>query len=565
MSRLTGLALLLAGIGIAAYAIPSEDSNGLDEMSEGPVAPTRPTANNARAALGRSSGKTNITATARPRIFSAHKPLLLAKTTRENNTGQNSQPLEPKAPWWRFSLPRSQTPAKKVAVATLSANKAGFKSSPTAEQERHLPPGAKIQPPFTPAEPEAPTREIAPADTGQKQMPMSDRTARNTAGYDPASISASASASTSSAMTDIGAGMTPAIVPASRVRSAQDAFLSLASTKPNSDDARRKLIVTLQRELRRVGCYGGAIDGRWSTASQQAMSRFNRALQATLPVSQPDYILLTLVQGHTTKACGRPCTADEPLSNEGRCTSKTSIVAESTHPRRNRSRAAYHASQPADIPLPVRKTRRSTTTIAIIEPTLPTRSRRSRIIETQVKTADLIRTPSPLGTIGKNRKARQNVKSAHNTYKIPLPGRMTIGAPRHTVIPRPPLTRSNIAIDSVPTSRERLIIRRDAQFASYALTRSKASAAALAEAKRLRLQARLAVQAARAQAQSQNAARKRQQNRIASARQRFRPKYFVGARKGRIKHQTISAKRLRAWKRKKWKWSFFERMQNNSK
>jgi hypothetical protein len=54
----------------------------------------------------------------------------------------------------------------------------------------------------------------------------------------------------------------------------------------------------LQRELKRVGCYGGEITGVWTTSTRMAMQAFTERVNATLPIDKPDPVLLSLVQGH---------------------------------------------------------------------------------------------------------------------------------------------------------------------------------------------------------------------------------------------------------------------------
>jgi hypothetical protein len=102
----------------------------------------------------------------------------------------------------------------------------------------------------------------------------------------------------------------------------------LASSKPGDDDARRELTRDLQKELKRVGCFEGDITGMWSPASKKAMSAFMDRVNATLPVEDPDYILLTLVQGHAAQACGKGCPTGQGLSNDGRCLPRA-ILAQS--------------------------------------------------------------------------------------------------------------------------------------------------------------------------------------------------------------------------------------------
>jgi hypothetical protein len=60
----------------------------------------------------------------------------------------------------------------------------------------------------------------------------------------------------------------------------------------------------LQMELSRVGCYEGPVNGQWTAGSRAAMTAFNDKVNAKLPVSQPDNILLSLVKAHQKVVCG---------------------------------------------------------------------------------------------------------------------------------------------------------------------------------------------------------------------------------------------------------------------
>lgn len=75
----------------------------------------------------------------------------------------------------------------------------------------------------------------------------------------------------------------------------------------------------IQRQLKRAGCYGGAISGVWSPAVRQAMKAFTDRVNAALPVEQPDYILLALVQNHTEATCGGACPPGQAAGSDGRC------------------------------------------------------------------------------------------------------------------------------------------------------------------------------------------------------------------------------------------------------
>lgn len=79
----------------------------------------------------------------------------------------------------------------------------------------------------------------------------------------------------------------------------------ITSLKPKTKAERWELAKALQRELKRVGCYWGKIDGVWGKGSKWAMTDFMQAVNAALPTQDPDYILLQLVSSHSEKICGR--------------------------------------------------------------------------------------------------------------------------------------------------------------------------------------------------------------------------------------------------------------------
>lgn len=82
------------------------------------------------------------------------------------------------------------------------------------------------------------------------------------------------------------------------------------------------LVTSIQRELRRVGCYSGETDGTWTDRTRVAMSAFNESVHVNIGTNQPDFILLTLLQGHSGKACSRSC--NNALAQAGaQCIDKT--------------------------------------------------------------------------------------------------------------------------------------------------------------------------------------------------------------------------------------------------
>jgi hypothetical protein len=82
---------------------------------------------------------------------------------------------------------------------------------------------------------------------------------------------------------------------------------------------RASLARELQLELKRVGCYAAEPSGVWTPASRKAMKSFTDRVNASLPVGEPDEILLALVQAHRGEACGAPCPAGQGLAEDGRC------------------------------------------------------------------------------------------------------------------------------------------------------------------------------------------------------------------------------------------------------
>ena len=87
---------------------------------------------------------------------------------------------------------------------------------------------------------------------------------------------------------------------------------------PRDPDNRNKLAHEIQQQLRRVGCYWGRIDGAWDSLTRDAMMEFTNRVNATLPLDDPDYIQLALVQSQNDEVCGA-CPAGESLSTSGRC------------------------------------------------------------------------------------------------------------------------------------------------------------------------------------------------------------------------------------------------------
>lgn len=89
---------------------------------------------------------------------------------------------------------------------------------------------------------------------------------------------------------------------------------------------RTQLARDLQTELRRVGCYQGAISGSWTQSTRQAMAAFLDRANAVLPYNQPDYVLLALVQSHQDVMCSADCPSGQIMQGDGRCVPTAVIV-----------------------------------------------------------------------------------------------------------------------------------------------------------------------------------------------------------------------------------------------
>ena len=109
--------------------------------------------------------------------------------------------------------------------------------------------------------------------------------------------------------------------PAAETPTTQVVTQTVGQSRAQSEPATRAVAVpndraslarALQRELQRVGCYDGEINGNWSTSTRMAMKAFTDRVNASLPTDAPDYILLAWCSA--TRA--RPAA---PTVRPGRC------------------------------------------------------------------------------------------------------------------------------------------------------------------------------------------------------------------------------------------------------
>lgn len=92
----------------------------------------------------------------------------------------------------------------------------------------------------------------------------------------------------------------PLLVEASSTQ-ALSAKAPAVSAAAVSDGAAR--VRQLQTALARAGCYRGAVSGIWNDASKDAMRGFMAAVNAALPVENPDDAMVALVETNASAKC----------------------------------------------------------------------------------------------------------------------------------------------------------------------------------------------------------------------------------------------------------------------
>lgn len=126
------------------------------------------------------------------------------------------------------------------------------------------------------------------------------------------------------------------------------AFKPLALATASQNDSQRpaadrgKLARAIQKELARVGCYNGMLSSHWSPSARAGMKAFVEAVNARLPIDEPDDVLLTLVESHQTQVCGRTTVAAKTVD-----AGSTVVIAAPSAPYRVAGEAP---PQPVDAP-----------------------------------------------------------------------------------------------------------------------------------------------------------------------------------------------------------------------
>lgn len=210
-----------------------------------------------------------------------------------------------------------------------------------------------------------------------------------------------------------------------------------------------RLIGRLQAQLRRVGCYHGRIDGKWSDLTQRALARFNDHAGLLATADLPSPAMLPVVSAFSSRACGTPCPPGTQPNADGYCTTaslagsaspaKETIALAEDSPQRLAMAAAHDSTNiralPAkdDAAVPHRRASDNETIVTPSRTAIPTAS-------AQVAT---LRNPG-------------NADITAGAFAMsPAPATAVLTNPAHAVLPRPESTLTVAALlpsSEVPTS-----------------------------------------------------------------------------------------------------------------
>ena len=222
----------------------------------------------------------------------------------------------------------------------------------------------------------------------------------------------------------------------------------LTSARPADDTHRIELIRNLQRELKRVGCYQGEVDGDWGSGSRRAMSTFTERVNASLPFDEPDYILLTMVQGHAAQACGKTCPAGQSIS-DGKCV-PAAVVAQATrraHDVQKDSQRKIASREPDTAKIEAGRPEPGKTDTGKTK----TETGKTEPIRTASAATEPERRPNSGWTVTVEPSAAVVPGTAIAAAAAALPGRMSVGAAAPLIEPEAPLA-SQAVRNALPQS-----------------------------------------------------------------------------------------------------------------
>lgn len=117
--------------------------------------------------------------------------------------------------------------------------------------------------------------------------------------------------------------------------------------------AKGDLVSELQRELTRIGCYGGEINGIWTQPTRRAMAALIERLNARLPIAQPESVHLALAQAQQAGIC-EECPRRAETTSGQRCADRTAVamLAATAAPVRSPERMVGEAAKQWQMPRP---------------------------------------------------------------------------------------------------------------------------------------------------------------------------------------------------------------------
>jgi hypothetical protein len=101
------------------------------------------------------------------------------------------------------------------------------------------------------------------------------------------------------------------------------------------------------------------------------MKMFTDRVNATLPVGQPDIILLAMLRSHQDNRCGVPCPPGQGVAVDGRCLPNVLLAKIGEKQAPASSTVAATASPPVDEKLPVGQLLRKEERMSLAGPSLP--------------------------------------------------------------------------------------------------------------------------------------------------------------------------------------------------
>lgn len=100
---------------------------------------------------------------------------------------------------------------------------------------------------------------------------------------------------------------------------------TVAASEPDRPEAvlsRVDLTLAVQRELKRVGCYAGGLDGKWGPGSQASLKRFAKFAKIRIASTHPSVDIFQSIKARKTRVCPVTCGPRHTVKN-GRCVAKT--------------------------------------------------------------------------------------------------------------------------------------------------------------------------------------------------------------------------------------------------